>query len=44
VAQHALQADDQPAAGGDDLVEAQFAGAKAALKPIYDVEVSPKKT
>ena len=44
-----------PAADGDDLVAAQYAGAKAALKPIYDkllqvaksfggdVEVSPKK-
>ncbi|MDP2315658.1 MAG: DUF5655 domain-containing protein [Pseudomonadota bacterium] len=41
---------------GDELVEAQYAGAKAALRPIYeyvlavagalgdDVEVSPKKT
>ena len=42
--------------GGDDLVGAQYAGPKAALKPIYDavtaaveklggdVEISPKKT
>lgn len=42
--------------GGDELVEAQYAGAKSALKPIYetligavgafgqDVEISPKKT
>ncbi len=42
--------------GGDDLIGAQYAGAKAALKPIYDavtaaveklgadIEVSPKKT
>lgn len=42
--------------GADDLVGAQYAGAKAALKPIYDavtaaveklgadIEVSPKKT
>lgn len=56
VAQHALQSDDEPAASGDDLVEAQYAGAKSGLKPIYDaliakiakfgkdVEVSPKKT
>jgi len=45
-----------PAAGGDDLVDAQYAGAKAGLRPIYeavvrtvesfgkDVEISPKKT
>ena len=54
IAQRALQ----PAGGaaeGDDLVEAQYAGPKAALRPIYekliaallkfggDVEVSPKK-
>jgi predicted transport protein len=55
VAQQALQG-DQPAAGDDDLVAAQYTGAKAALKPVYDsliaavkkfggdVEVAPKKT
>ena len=55
VAQHALQG-DAPAASNDDLLEAQYAGAKAALRPVYeamiaairkfgsDVEVSPKKT
>ncbi len=55
VAQHVLQG-GQPAAEGDGLVTAQYAGAKAALRPIYDaliaavekfggdVEVSPKKT
>ena len=44
------------AAGGDDLVAAQYSGRKAALRPIYDaliatvqklgkdVEVAPKKT
>lgn len=44
------------AASGDDLVEAQYAGAKAALRPIHDalmaavrkfgpdVEIAPKKT
>ncbi|MBI1250647.1 MAG: DUF4287 domain-containing protein [Alphaproteobacteria bacterium] len=44
------------AAEGEDLIEAQYAGAKAALRPIYDaiaayvqtlgpdVELSPKKT
>jgi len=54
IAQRFLQG-DAPAAG-DDLVEAQYAGGKAALRPIYDalissvqkfgkdVEVSPKKT
>jgi predicted transport protein len=43
-------------AGGEDLVDAQYAGAKAGLRPIYDkliaavetfggdVEISPKKT
>ena len=46
----------EDAASGDDLVAAQYAGEKAALKPMYDqlikaittfgkdVEVSPKKT
>ena len=46
----------QPAATGNDLVDAQYAGPKAGLRPIYDalvkavadygddVEVSPKKT
>jgi len=55
VAQTTL-AGDAPAAGGDDLVAAQYDGAKAGLKPIYDaliaavtkfggdVDVSPKKT
>lgn len=58
VAQTALSgtAPGQNEGGGDALVEAQYAGAKAALRPIYDalitaigkfgsdVEVSPKKT
>lgn len=55
VAQTTL-AGDAPAMGGDDLVAAQYGGAKAGLKPIYDaliaavtkfggdVDVSPKKT
>ncbi len=56
VAQKTLEAQSGSApAGGDDLVEAQYAGAKAALRPIYDaliaaignfggdVEFSPKK-
>ena len=54
VAQEALKTGDAPE--GDDLVEAQYAGPKAALRPVYealiaaakalggDVEVSPKKT
>lgn len=54
VAQTAL-AGDAPAAGSDDLVSAQYAGAKASLRPLYDklikaisafgpdVEIAPKK-
>ena len=54
VAQKTLAGEEAPA--GDDLVEAQYAGPKAALRPIYDalatavkkfgtdVEVSPKKS
>lgn len=57
VAQRALAAAaPEPPAGGADLVVAQYAGAKAGLRPIYDaliqavrgfgsdVDVSPKKT
>jgi len=55
VTTRALQSGDAPA-GDDELVEAQYAGAKAPLRPIYDkllgavgkfggdVEVSPKKS
>jgi hypothetical protein len=55
IAQRALAAADAPAAGSEDLVAAQYAGAKAALRPIYDalvaavsafgadVELAPKK-
>lgn len=55
VAHRTLQASAGSAPAGDDLVEAQYAGAKAALRPIYDaliaeivrfggdVEISPKK-
>ena len=55
VAHETLKA-DQPAVGDDALVAAQYAGAKADLKPIYDklvaavakfgddVELAPKKT
>ena len=46
---------DAPAAGSDDLVDAQYSGTKAALRPIFealekaikafgpDIEFSPKK-
>jgi hypothetical protein len=55
IALRALKADDAPPAGGDDLIDAQYAGPKAALRPIYkalvaavrrfgpDVEFAPKK-
>jgi Domain of unknown function (DUF4287)/Domain of unknown function (DUF5655) len=55
VAIRALAATDAPVAGGDDLVEAQYSGAKTAVRPIYDalvkamnafgpdLEFSPKK-
>jgi hypothetical protein len=55
IAQKSLQPADAPAPEGDDLVDAQYAGAKADLRPIYsaliaaiqkfgaDVEISPKK-
>jgi hypothetical protein len=56
VAHKSLGSDAGSAENADDLVAAQYSGAKAALKPIYeallariqklgsDVEVSPKKT
>jgi predicted transport protein len=56
IAQRALAADDAPEAGSEELVDAQFTGAKAAMRPLYelllqkvkalgnDVEISPKKT
>lgn len=57
VAHEMLSGFTQPKAdGGDSLIDAQYAGDKAALKPIYDklieavkkfggdVEISPKKT
>lgn len=56
IAHEALRAASGASNDGDDLVAAQYAGAKAALLPIYealvteiakfggDVEVSPKKT
>jgi predicted transport protein len=56
ISQRALAAADAPEAGSDELVDAQFTGAKAAMRPLYDlllnqvkalgadVEISPKKT
>jgi hypothetical protein len=55
VAMRALAAENTPAAGSMDLVTAQYAGAKAAMRPVYDalavavrgfgpdVELAPKK-
>jgi predicted transport protein len=55
IAHRALAAAGPAPAGGDDLVAAQYAGIKAALRPVYDalmkaigafgsdVEVAPKK-
>jgi hypothetical protein len=55
IALQALRPADAPAPGSDGLVESQYAGAKAALRPIYeglvalvrqfgsDVELAPKK-
>src|SRR5260370_23682201 len=55
IALRALKANDAPAAGSDDLIEAQYSDAKAALRPVYealiqavrgfgtDVEVAPQK-
>jgi hypothetical protein len=55
IALRALKSDDAPAAGSDDLLDAQYAGAKAGLRPIYDalskavrgfgsdIEFAPKK-
>jgi hypothetical protein len=55
IAARALASEDAPKQGSDELVEAQYAGSKAALRPAYealvaavrsfgpDVEFSPKK-
>ncbi len=55
IALHALRPEDAPAAGSAGLIDAQYAGARAALRPIYealaaavqafgpDVELAPKK-
>src|SRR5262245_58635297 len=44
IALRTLAAPDAPSAGSDDLVEAQYAGAKAGLRPIYEAIVSAVKT
>lgn len=56
VAHKALKSDAGSAASGGDLIEAQYAGAKAGLRPVYealveavrgfgeDVELAPKNT
>lgn len=56
IALRALRPAGAPPAGSDDMVEAQYAGPKAGLRPIYealvkavtnfgpDVEISPRKT
>ncbi|MHA7873044.1 MAG: DUF4287 domain-containing protein, partial [Hyphococcus sp.] len=56
VAHQYLKSDAKSAGSQDDLIAAQYAGAKAGLKPIYDaivkastglgkdIEISPKKT
>jgi len=56
IALKALAPEGEPAASTDDLVDAQYVGPKAALRPIYDaliakvqrfgkdVQISPKKT
>jgi hypothetical protein len=55
IALRALAADDAPAAGSDDLIEAQYSGPKRSMRPVYDalrvavqafgpdVELAPKK-
>lgn len=55
IAQRAMAGADAPPAGSQDLVEAQYQGTKAAMRPVYeaivaavrefgrDVEVAPKK-
>src|SRR5262245_54249787 len=40
IALKALEPEGAPAAGSDGLLEAQYAGAKARLRPVYDALVS----
>ncbi|MGH7577586.1 MAG: DUF4287 domain-containing protein [Longimicrobiales bacterium] len=56
IAHKALRSDAASAGSGDDLVDAQYTGSRAAVRPIYDavidqvrrfgsdVEIAPKKT
>jgi len=56
IAHKALRSDAASSGSGDDLVTAQYSGARAGIKPIYDaiirqvqafgddVEIAPKKT
>jgi len=44
VAMRALAAADAPAAGSADLVEAQYQGAKAAMRPVYEALVAAVRT
>jgi hypothetical protein len=44
IALRALAADDAPPAGSAGLVEAQYSGAKAALRPVYDALVAAVRT
>jgi hypothetical protein len=55
IALRSLAADDAPAAGSDELIEAQYSGPKQTMRPVYDalkaavqafgpdVELAPKK-
>src|SRR5271154_1907194 len=43
VAIRALASADAPAAGSDDLIEAQYSGAKAAVRPVYEALVKAMK-
>lgn len=40
IGQHALRSQDAPATGSQELVEAQYGGAKTAVRPIYDALVA----
>ena len=44
IALRTLKSDEAPAASGDDPIDAQYAGAKAVLRPIYDRLISALKT
>ena len=55
IALRSLAADDAPAAGSDELIDAQYSGPKQSMRPVYDalkaavqafgpdVELAPKK-